>query len=172
MKVTTGLLKGIKELELLDTFCGENEEGDLEFTEGIVESRQRCFDFKELEYDKKWNIFEDDNGLQYDLQWFNGVYVADDKFLLRLDCVNNHMKLEVMAISEVMKDKGTYWRTKNNKFEVICQNNSNTFIDSNQLCLGEVGDVCEFKFENNRRLEKWVGRLIRAKKGESLLGMN
>ena len=166
MKVTTGVLKSIKELGLLDSFCGENEVGDLEFTEGVVERGQRGFDFKELNYDKKWNNFEDENGLQYDLQWFDDVYISDDNFLLKLKCENNKMKLEVMNLSEGIKENGTYWRTKNNKFQIICQINSDTSIDSNQMCLGKVGDVCEFTFENYRRLEKWVGRLIRAKKVE------
>ena len=166
MKVTTGLLKSIKELELLDTFCGESDGGDIEFTEGVVECGHRGFDFKELQYDKRWNIFEDEEGLQYDLQWFDVVYISDDDFLLRLECINNHMKLEVMNLSDGIKDEGTYWTTKNNKFKIICERNSETSIDSNQLCLGDIGDTCEFTFENYRRLEKWVGRLIRAKKVE------
>ena len=166
MKVTTGLLKSVKKLELLDTFCEENDDADILFTEAIIEADDRGFDFKELNYSKRWKMFNDDNDKDWELQWFEGVYISNDDFMLKLDCTNTHMRLEVMSISDGIKQKGTYWRTKNNKFQIICQNNSDTSIDSNQLCLGEVGDVCEFTFENYRRLEKWVGRLIRVKKVE------
>ena len=98
MKVTTGLLKSVKKLELLDTFCEENDDADILFTEAIIEADDRGFDFKELNYSKRWKMFNDDNDKDWELQWFDSVYISNDDFMLKLDCKNTYMKLHLYYV--------------------------------------------------------------------------
>ena len=165
MKLITSILKSGEELERLDNFCEEDDNGDLQFTDTVLEIDSCGFDFKELVWNKRFKIFEDENETHFELQWFCSISLYNDDYSVSLECVNNKLKLTVIELNSNLKDKGTYWRFKD-KFEVICQRGSATEIDSNILCLGEVGDVYTFIFENNSRLEKWVSRLIRAKKVE------
>ena len=113
----------------------------------------------ELKWHEDWQGYQIVGGDCVSFNDFSHIDLICADFVIRMKVKD----LEVSFTTIETCDLGFYARHEKSGFLITADEESGFMVDSKGLSLQEKGDVCNFRFESERRMFKWVKRLSKCK---------
>ena len=113
----------------------------------------------ELKWHEDWQGYQTVDGLSVTFNDFSHIDLSCEDFVVRMKVRD----LEVFFTTLKTCGSDYYARHDKSGFIVTSDEETGFVVGSKCMSLHKKGDVCNFRFENKRRMYKWVKRLSKCK---------